>query len=142
MKEVDLDLPGTSLWPSIQGVLRDRIGFAEYHAAGSKNASFMLRENHMKLIHHVGMPPQLFDLNNDPYETQDLSEDPEKSKTLIEMTEKLNSICNPEKTDKLAKADQKKKMDFWGGKEKVMAEGSLVITPPPGIEAEIVNSNN
>ena len=142
VKEVDLDLPGTSLWPSIQGVLRDRIGFAEYHAAGSKNASFMLRENHMKLIHHVGMPPQLFDLNNDPYETQDLSEDPEKSKTLNEMTEKLNSICNPEKTDKLAKADQKKKMDFWGGKEKVMAEGSLVITPPPGIEAEIVNSNN
>ena len=66
----------------------------------------------------------------------------EKLKTLNEMTEKLNSICNPEKTDKLAKADQKKKMDFWGGKEKVMAEGSLVITPPPGIEAEIVNSNN
>ena len=51
----------------------------------------MIRENHMKLIHHVGMPPQLFDLNNDPYETQDLSEDPEKSKTLNEMTENLNS---------------------------------------------------
>jgi len=132
-------LPGTSFWASIQGVSSDRIGFAEYLAAGSKNASFMLRENHMKLIHHVGMLPQLFDLNNDPYETQDLSEDPEKSKTLNEMTEKLNSICNPEKADILAKADQKKKMDFLGGKEKVMAEGSLVITPPPGIEAEIIN---
>ena len=90
-----------------------------------------------KYVYFALDQPILFD-----NETQDLSEDPEKSKTLNEMTEKLNSICNPEKTDKLAKADQKKKMDFWGGKEKVMAEGSLVITPPPGIEAEIVNSNN
>ena len=37
-----------------------------------------------------------------------------------------------------AKSDQKQKMEFWGGKEQVMSEGSLVITPPPGIEAEIL----
>ena len=80
MKEVDLDLRGASLWPSIQGVLSDRIGFAEYHAAGSKNASFMIRENHMKLIHHVGMPPQLFDLNNYLDEFKDLGQSKEDLK--------------------------------------------------------------
>ena len=140
LKEEDDDLPGTSLWPSIQGAQNDRFGFAEYHAAGSKNASFMYRENHMKLIYHVDMPPQLFDLKSDPQETRDLLENPDHSKTLIELTKKLKEFCDPEKTDQLAKSDQKQKMEFWGGREKVMSEGSLVITPPPGIEAEIVTN--
>ena len=94
----------------------------------------------MKLIYHVDMPPQLFDLKYDPQETRDLSENPDHSKTLSELTKKLKEVCDPEKTDLLAKSDQKQKMEFWGGREQVMSEGSLVITPPPGIEAEIVKN--
>jgi choline-sulfatase len=70
----DDDVPGQSLWPAIQGPSRERIGFAEYHAAASLAGSYMIRRGGLELIYHAGgMPPQIFDLADDPYETDDLT---------------------------------------------------------------------
>ncbi len=133
----DADLPGLSLWPAIRGERRERIGFAEYHAAGSKSGGFMLREGDLKLIYHVGMPSQLFDLAADPHETRDLVEAGTGREKAAELEGKLRNICNPEEVDRRAKLDQRCKIDFWGGKEKIMREGTLVITPPPGVEPDL-----
>ena len=55
--------------------------FAEYHASGSRNAGFVYREGRFKLIYHVDMPNQLFDLDGDPLEEHDLLADAIRSVT-------------------------------------------------------------
>jgi choline-sulfatase len=129
----DEDLPGRSLWPALQGEERARIGFAEYHATGSKSGVFMLRKGRHKLVYYVGMPPQLFDLENDPGESEELVQ----PAITRELEAELRAICDPEAVDAAAKAAQRAKAEFWGGKEAIAAEGSLVFTPPPGHAAEI-----
>ena len=131
----DADLPGRSLWPAIGGAADDVPGFAEYHAVGSKAGMFMLRDGHLKLIYHVGMPAQLFDLAEDPDELHDLGPGHPEALRLEGL---LRSICDPEAVDARAKADQRAKAEFWGGREAVAADGLLVYTPPPGGQAEIV----
>jgi choline-sulfatase len=131
----DADLPGRSLWPALKGQEAAAIGFAEYHAVGSKAGSFMLRQGDMKLIYHVGMPAQLFDLAADPDECHDLGPAHPEAARLLAL---LRRICDPEAVDARAKADQRAKADFWGGREAVAQDGLLVFTPPPGVAAEVV----
>jgi choline-sulfatase len=133
----DRDLPGTSLWPAFQAREQERIGFAEYHATGAKAGVFMLRAQELKLVYHVGMRAQLFDLAADPDEARDLIEHGEGAEQAKAIEAKLRAICNPEEVDARAKADQRAKAAFWGGKEAIAKEGSLVFTPPPGHSAEI-----
>ena len=135
--DADKDLPGRSLWPAIGGTRRARRTFAEYHAAGSLAGGFMLREGPMKLIYHVGLPPQLFDLDTDPTEVEDLAQVPAYADALQRMEKMLREICDPESVDARAKQDQRRKIDFWGGPDAVRAEGMLVYTPPPGADAHI-----
>src|SRR5918996_1367340 len=133
----DSHLPGTSLWPAIEGNEAERPGFAEYHAVGSKTGVFMLRDGALKLVYYVGMPPQLFDLEADPEETRDLVSDGSGLEFVEGMEAKLRTICDPEAVDAQAKASQRAWAERWGGREAVAAEGFLVYTPPPGHDAEI-----
>jgi choline-sulfatase len=133
----DGDLPGVSLWNAIAG--REdaaRPVFAEYHAQGSRAGAFMLREGNLKLVYHVGMPPQLFDLRSDPTEARDLVElgcDGGRGKAL---ESKLRAICNPEEVDRRAKADQRRMAEAWGGPDKLRGETNIIFTPPPGVSQE------
>jgi choline-sulfatase len=111
--------------------------FAEYHAAGSKAGSFMLRAGDDKLIYHVGAPPQLFDLTRDPDELNDLAGTPEGVARVARLVASLRAICDPEVVDARARADQKAKAEFWGGNDAIRREGLLVFTPAPGTAAEI-----
>ena len=43
----------------------------------------------------------------------------------------------PNKDGKMSKADQRAWIEHWGGVEAVMAQGSLIYTPPPGGSPEI-----
>ena len=54
---------------------RDRPVLDEYHATGSRSATFMLRQGARKLIYHVGGPLQYFDLADDPEELVDHATD-------------------------------------------------------------------
>ncbi len=85
----------------------------------------------------MNLPPQLFCLLSDPRETRDLAPDPDQRDTLVRLEGLLRAICDPEAVDRRAKADQRAKMDHWGGAEAIKAEGMLVYTPPPGADPDI-----
>lgn len=134
----DADLPGISLWRALEGEDDMARGcFAEYHAGGSKTGSFMWREGDHKLIWHVDMPPQLFDLAAPEGEGRDLVADGTGLDKARELEAKLRRICDPEEVDARCKADQRAKIEFWGGRAVVEAEGALVFTPPPGFAPEM-----
>jgi choline-sulfatase len=133
----DGDLPGVSLWPAIGG--REdaaRPVFAEFHAQGSRAGSFMLREGNLKLVYHVGMPAQLFDLAADPDEAHDLVAEGRDSGRTRALEARLRAICDPEAVDARAKADQRRHAEAWGGREKLLGEENLIFSPPPGVSKE------
>ena len=135
MTEADDDLPGISLFPAMNGSEASRVAFAEYHAQGSKAGQFMLRDGNLKLIYHVAMPAQLFDLAADPDEVHDLVDegrDDGRSK-ILEM--RLRQICDPEEVDSRAKADQRKAVELWGGADKLRGAEQILFTPPPGVSS-------
>lgn len=131
----DATLPGQSLWPAINGEQRDRIAFGEYHASCSRSGSFFLRHGDNKLIYHVGMPRQLFDLAADPHELNDrLANNPSPGDVALadELEGLLRNICDPEEVDTRAKRDQHARVDDFGGNDAVRRAGSFTRTPPPG----------
>ena len=134
MTDADSDLQGVSLWPAANGSDATRSGFAEYHAQGSKAAAYMLRDGAMKLIYHVGMPAQLFNLERDSNELNDLAA--AQSTTVSTLEKKLRAICDPEAVDARAKADQRKWVEYWGGREIVAGTSQILFTPPPGVSKE------
>ena len=94
----------------------------------------MLRDGDRKLIYHVGMPSQLFDLAHDPEELQDVAAASPAIAQVLE--QKLRAICDPEAVDARAKADQRKWVDYWGGREQVAGTSQILFTPPPGVSKE------
>jgi choline-sulfatase len=134
----DHDLPGLSLWPALQGEARERIGFAEYHAAASRAASYMIRRGDWKLIHHAGgMPPQVFNLATDPYETEDLVDDHEGKLVAAELGGLLLERLDPEETDRRARRDQQQRAERFGGNDVIRKMGVFPYTPPPGVDPDI-----
>jgi choline-sulfatase len=131
----DCDLPGISLFPAINGCESRRLAFAEYHAQGSKAGQFMLRDGALKLIYHVGMPAQLFDLAADPIEAHDLVEEGCDAGRARTLEARLREICDPEEVDARAKADQRKMAEFWGGPDKLRGAEQIIFTPPPGVSS-------
>ena len=133
----DTELPGRSLWPEVAGGQSSRSVFGEYHASCSRTGSFFLRRGNDKLIYHVGMPRQLFDLASDPHELDDrLAGRPSRAALEIadSLEAELRTICDPEAVDARAKRDQRERVDAFGGNDAVRNMGSFTRTPPPGAE--------
>ena len=130
----DADLPGESLWEIAAAPDRQRSVFAEYHAIGSRNAFYMLRDRQRKYIYHVDAPPQLFDLRDDHREVNDLAQNPDAAtQTLLAGCEaQLRQIVDPKAVDARAKADQQRRIESLGGREAVVARGAFVNSPVPG----------
>ena len=132
LADADADLPGSSLWPAMQGRESQRLGFAEFHAVPSKVGAFMLRDGGDKLIHHIGMPSHLFDLSNDPLEIDDLIPDGRGAARLAILEAKLRNIVDPEAVENRAKADQRALIEPNGGAEAIRARGAFSYSPVPG----------
>ena len=135
----DADVPGHSLWGPAQG--QDDTGraiFAEYHAHGSQTGMFMLRRGAYKLIHHIGHPPQLFDLEADPSELHDLAEQAAFAPTLAALQRELLKYCDPVTADAQAKADQRQRVEELGGREVVGKAERILYSPAPGVALERV----
>ncbi len=132
LEDDDSDLPGTSLWPAMHGRETERLGFAEFHSHPSKVGEFMLRDGGDKLIFHVGMPSQLFDLANDPSEMDDLIPDGRDAAKLAVLEAKLRDIVDPEAVDARAKADQRALIEPNGGAEAIRNRGAFSYSPVPG----------
>jgi choline-sulfatase len=133
----DADLPGVSLWPAALGQDDlDRPVFAEYHAQGSRTAAYLVRLRDDKMIVHVGMPTQTFDLRTDPDELHDLHGTAQGEAIERRLMPVLLSICDPQLQDDRAKAAQRAKADVYGGQQAVGEEAFIAFTPPPGVSAE------
>lgn len=136
----DATLPGRSLWPAITGTGEDRTAFAEYHAMGARNAGFALRKGRHKLIYHVGMPGQLFDLEADPLEEHDLMLEDADHPVARELEASLREIVDPEAIDARAKADQLAHAEHFGGLEEVAKAGVFSASPIPGKAVDLEKS--
>jgi choline-sulfatase len=119
--------------PSIMAAPADknRVIFSEYHAAGAVSGAFMLRKGRWKLIHYIGFPDELFDLVTDPEETRNLASDPACAAILQDLHAELRKICDPDKTDAQAFADQAALIERHGGREAALKLGAPGATPPP-----------
>lgn len=131
----DAALPGRS-WFDLAAAPcdPDRAVFAEYHAAASPSAAFMVRRGAGKLIHYVGYQPEFFDLAADPEETVDLAADPAAAGRVAEYERLLRGICDPEAVDRRAKDDQNALVARFGGPEKAFETGAPGATPVPAVD--------
>jgi len=126
------DWPGTSLF-DIAGKKDnpERTSFSEYHAAQSPSGGFMVANAHWKYHYYVGYEPELFDLKKDPEEGNNLINDPDCAHIAADMYKKLLEVCDPDKVDAAAKADQDVLVAKWGGPEAAINAGTPGETPPP-----------
>ena len=92
----------------------------------------MLRKGHLKYIHYVDFPPQLFDLERDAEELHDVAEDPAYREALSDCEAALAAVLDPTAVDRRAKAEQARRIAAAGGREAILARGSTGFTPPPG----------
>ncbi|MGF1477384.1 MAG: sulfatase-like hydrolase/transferase [Geminicoccaceae bacterium] len=126
------DLPGRPLHHIAKGAEPDRTVFSEYHAVASITGIFMVRFGRYKYVHYVGYRPQLYDLEADPFETRDLALEAGHETVLAEGEHRLWQICDPQAVSARAFADQRRRIDDFGGEEKVRSLGSYPYTPAPG----------
>ena len=131
----DRDLPGRSLWHMAKGATPERTVLCEYHAVGASAATYMIRVGKYKYVHYVDMPPMLFDLETDPDERRDLGRDPAHREAVSRCEAALREVVDPEAADRLARADQKARIDQFGGREAVIRRGSFGHSPIPGEKA-------
>ena len=111
----------------------ERPVFAEYHALGSTSASYMYRHKQFKLIHHLGLESQFFDLSVDPGEEVDLAGLTAHRDVLEQLEAGLRKIVTPEVADAEAKDAQRTRIKELGGIDAVIARRSgFVYSPPPG----------
>jgi choline-sulfatase len=128
----DRDLPGISLFDVACGVAPKRTMLSEYHAAGAATGAFMIRKGPFKYVYYAGMPPQLFDLDSDPQETRDLAQEPGYRGLAEDCETELRRVVDPDAADALAKADQRARIDAFGGREAILARGGFGHSPVPG----------
>ena len=131
-------LPADPDWPgrSLYGIAadpddRERVVFAEYHAANSASGGFMVATADWKYHYYAGYPPELFDLRADPLETDNRADDPAYRAEGHRLHTALIAICDPEAVDARAKADQDRLIDRYGGPERAYETGLSGATPVP-----------
>ena len=126
--------PGAPLWEIAAQDDHQRQVFAEYHAIGSRNGFYMLRDNRYKFVYYVDASPQFFDLQADPAETHDLSDsaDPDTQKLMADFERRLREILDPEAIDQCAKHDQQQLVESLGGRAAVISRGTFINSPVPG----------
>ncbi|MBV9966187.1 MAG: sulfatase-like hydrolase/transferase [Alphaproteobacteria bacterium] len=128
----DGDLPGSSLFDVARGLAPHRTILSEYHAAGAATGAFMIRKGPFKYVYYADMPPQLFDLASDPQETRDLAQESGYRGLVRDCERELRRIVDPDAADALARADQRARIEAFGGREAILKRGSFGHSPTPG----------
>ena len=114
------DLPGQPLTAlASEQEDTDRTVFSEYHDGGSSTGFYMVRWGDWKYIYYAGMPPQLFNLAVDPDELNDLGQSDSNAAIAAraEGEQRLRDICEPDAVNAEAFADQRRRIDEFGGRE-------------------------
>jgi len=129
----ELRLPGVSLLGLAGRPANDRTVLSEFHTYGP-DAFYMLRQLRHKYVYYVGAPPQLFDLEVDPEELVDLGTHSAHAGQRAVFEARLRAILDPQLVDALAKADQARMADHYGGFEMLRQREKMAFTPPPTAE--------
>ncbi len=98
----------------------------------------MLRKGRFKYIHYTHHGAELYDLVDDPEELHSLARNPEYADILASFERDLRVLVAPEKTDARAKKVQRARLAELGGMDKIVAQGGVTHTPPPGEEASVI----
>jgi len=106
---------GQSLLPLARGQADAHPGvvFGEYHGHDVVSGQFMVTTARYKYIYHVGMPAQLFDLDEDPGEMNDLAAHESSAGVVKEMEARLRKVFDPERIDRDAKQCQARRFRKW-----------------------------
>lgn len=131
--DAERQLPGRSLLPVVRdekALDYERPIYSEYFAATSITGMYMIRKGDFKLCYYAYYPNQLFDLRNDPEETQDLATDPRYAEVMDELETELRRIVNPERTSLEARWAQLDKIDEQGGYRLVMNRKEIIPYSP------------
>jgi len=136
----DIARPGKSLCKIASAKSDDpsRPIYSEYHASGSLTGHLMVRIGKWKYIHYPGYAPQLFDLEHDVLENNDLGESLEHEDIRDQCEAALRKIVDIEAVNMLAFADQKVRIEQFGGVDQIRARGSYGYSPPPGETTEFI----
>ncbi|MDA9764411.1 sulfatase-like hydrolase/transferase [Opitutales bacterium] len=129
---------GLSLMKIQNGESADRSVISEYHAVASNYAWYLVRKENYKLIYYLDAPNELYDVVNDPLESNDLSGLPEHADLLQSMEAELRTFLDPEACDQEAKASQAAIIDRFGGRDAVMNRGTFINSPAPGEDADFL----
>ncbi len=129
-----LDWPGSRPGLPLQDVARmprgsDREIMSQYHAAGAVSGAYMLRKGRWKYIEYTGFPPELFDLETDPQETQNVA--PGNPETVVSLAEALRKHVDPDVAECAAFEAQDRLIERHGGRENVLRRFEIGATPPP-----------
>ena len=95
----------------------DRTVLCEYHDGGSTTGAFMVRWGDWKYVCYPGMPPQLFNLAEDPSEDHDLGSDVSQraAAARAEGASRLAAICDADAVNRQCFADQAARIEALGG---------------------------
>ncbi|PBC47447.1 sulfatase-like hydrolase/transferase [Rhodococcus sp. ACPA1] len=129
----DATLPGRSLIATAtDATATDRVVFSEFHSANSHTGLFMIRRGQWKYIYCVGFAEQLFDLAADPREFVDLATDPQHASVLARCREALYEICDPVAVDETIRQSQRRRVEDYGGLDKVLEKPLMAYSPTSG----------
>lgn len=90
----------------------DRAVFSEYHAHGTSQGMFMIRQGMYKYVYYPSAPEQLFDLEQDPNEIDNLAQDPAYEPVRTHFEANLREIVHPDDADRRARKDQRKRLAY------------------------------
>jgi choline-sulfatase len=125
-------LPGRSLFEiACEPADLSRASFSEYHAVGAPSGAFMLRRGRWKYHEYIGFPSELFDLGSDPDEMVNKADDPSCADIVATLRGELRRIVDPAAADRQAKADQRRLVERFGGREAAFRLGTKGATPAP-----------
>ncbi|HIO17040.1 MAG TPA: hypothetical protein EYN24_08015 [Gammaproteobacteria bacterium] len=127
----DLDLPGCSLLDLIDGETPNRLVLSEYHDGGSITGMFMIRREQFKYVCYPGYPPQLFDLEKDPYESTDLAPEAAYQQEVQACHQALCTLVDPERANELAFSDQSTRISELGGRKAIESMENFDQSPVP-----------
>ena len=92
----------------------------------------MIRKGPFKYVYYVGMPPQLFDLDADPQETRDLAREDGYQGLVADCEARCGGSSIPKRPTRWPKADQRARIEAFGGREAILKRGSFGYSPAPG----------
>lgn len=133
------NIDGESFWPLVTGGKdnhRRDFAFSEYNGHGVSGGMYMIRWKQYKYVFYTEAEPQLFNLDDDPFENHDLIQegygDSEEVKIVLkECWKRLVSVCDPYEVSSRAKRFQKKMKHELGLPEEytISRGGSFVPRP-------------